>query len=35
MATNITDSNIYAATEDGVIFAFKPVLEPGTPGYLD
>jgi outer membrane protein assembly factor BamB len=34
VATNITDGNIYAATDEGVIYAVKPVLEPGTPGYI-
>jgi outer membrane protein assembly factor BamB len=34
-ATNTTDSTIYAATAKGSIFALKPELRPGGPGYLD
>jgi PQQ-like domain len=34
MASNVTDSVIYATAPDGTIFALKPVLQPGSPGYL-
>jgi outer membrane protein assembly factor BamB len=34
-ATNLTDSTIYVATSDGVVYALKPVLQPGSPGYLE
>jgi outer membrane protein assembly factor BamB len=34
-ATNVTDSTIYAATGDGVVYALRPVLQPGSPGYLE
>jgi outer membrane protein assembly factor BamB len=35
ICTNITDSTIYAATADGVVYAIKPALRPGSPGYVD
>jgi outer membrane protein assembly factor BamB len=34
-ATNVTDSTIYVATGDGVVYALKPVLQAGSPGYLE
>jgi outer membrane protein assembly factor BamB len=35
IATNAADEMIYASTADGVVYALKPFLRPGAPGYLD
>lgn len=34
ISTNTATATIYAATADGTIYAIKPALEPGNPGYL-
>ncbi|HUB26731.1 MAG TPA: PQQ-binding-like beta-propeller repeat protein [Tepidisphaeraceae bacterium] len=34
MASNLTDSLIYASAADGTIVALRPVLQPGSPGYI-
>jgi outer membrane protein assembly factor BamB len=33
-ATNTVDDTIYATTANGVVYAIKPLLQPGSPGYL-
>jgi outer membrane protein assembly factor BamB len=34
VATNVTDNIIYASTRDGVVYAIRPALAAGSPGYL-
>lgn len=34
LSTNLQDNMIYAASPDGSLFALKPVLQPGSPGFL-
>lgn len=34
LATNVNDNIIYAAMRDGVVYAIRPALQPGSPGYL-
>jgi outer membrane protein assembly factor BamB len=35
LATNTVDSTIYAVNDDGAVYAIKPELQPGNPGYLE
>jgi hypothetical protein len=34
IATDLADDAIYGVNADGNLYALKPVLQPGSPGYL-